>query len=90
MNALIELSPDVFEHREWVALQWVCQYLTHEGTFPNKDLPAAFEQLYTTTEQTCVFAVFKLMFFFNMLANSVFKDQYETGTACAIEPNLDE
>lgn len=90
MDALATLSPDMFEHREWVALQWVCQYLAQEGAFPDQELPAAFDQYYTPAEQTCIFAVFKMMFFFNMLANTMLKDRYATGTACAINPDIDK
>ena len=73
MSALIDLSPELFEPREWTALQWVRQYLTYDGAVPDKDLAGEFERLYSAGERTGIFAVFKLMFFFNMLTNTLFK-----------------
>ena len=73
MDGLRELSPDVLDHREWTALQWVRQYLTYDGAVPDQALAGEFERLYSAAERTGIFAVFKLMFFFNMLANTVFK-----------------
>ena len=73
MSALIDLSPEKFEPREWTALQWMRQYLTYDGAVPDQALAGEFERLYSAGERTAIFAVFKLMFFFNMLANTVFK-----------------
>ena len=90
MDALIDLSPERFERREWAALQWVRHFLAYDGAVPDQALSGEFERLYSAGERTCIFAVFKLMFFFNMLANTVFKDKYATGTTCAIEPDINE
>ena len=73
MKDLVELSPDRFERREWVALQWVKTYLLYEGAVPDSALAAEFEKLFTSRDRVEIFAVFKLMLFFNMLANTVKK-----------------
>lgn len=70
---LVDLSPDRFERREWVALQWVKSYLLYEGKMPAPVLAAEFESLYVSTRRVEIFAVFKLMLFFNMLMNTVRK-----------------
>ena len=69
-----------------MALQWVRNYLVFEGTFPDAGLAAKFESLYSPKERTCIFAIFKLMFFFNMLVNTVIRDRYTEGAACEIAP----
>ncbi|MDY6830258.1 MAG: hypothetical protein SWC96_00185 [Thermodesulfobacteriota bacterium] len=73
MKDLEELSPDRFDRRERVALQWVKTYLLYEGMIPDPALVAEFESLYPSSERVDIFAVFKLMLFFNMLANTVRK-----------------
>jgi hypothetical protein len=72
MDDLTTLSPDRFEQREWTALQWVRTYLVFEGAFPDENLTAAFARQYSPAERTDIFAVFKLMLFFNMLMNTLF------------------
>lgn len=71
MDDLKALSPDRFEQREWTALQWVRTYLVFEGAFPDEKLAAEFERRYSPAERVDIFAVFKLMLFFNMLANTL-------------------
>ena len=87
-EVLGELPRDQFDHREWVALQWVRNYLVFEGTFPNAELDAEldaeFENLYSPRERTCIFAIFKLMLFFNMLVNTLAGNRYAEGAACEI------
>lgn len=73
MKDLVELSPDRFDRREWVALQWVKTYLLFEGAVPDPALAGEFENLYLPTERVEIFAVFKLMLLFNMLMNTVRK-----------------
>ena len=70
---MVALSPDRFAHREWVALQWVKTYLLYEGAMPDPALDAEFESLFSDRNRAEIFAVFKLMLFFNMLANTVRK-----------------
>jgi hypothetical protein len=72
MEVLKDLPLDKLEHREWTALQWVRTYLAYEGDFPDPALPAEFERLYSPLERVSIFAVFKLMLFFNMLMNTLF------------------
>lgn len=74
MDDLKKLSPEQFDHREWVALQWVRSYLVFEGAFPDKSLVEGFERLYQPRERALIFAVFKLMLFFNMLTNTLFSE----------------
>ncbi|MEW6080131.1 MAG: hypothetical protein AB1724_20160 [Thermodesulfobacteriota bacterium] len=71
MDVLKNLSRDHLDHREWVALQWVRTYLVFAGNFPDPDLSAEFDRLYSPEERVSIFAVFKLMLFFNMLMNTV-------------------
>lgn len=69
----MDLSPDRFDRREWVALQWVKTYLLYEGAVPDFALAAEFESLFSDRDRVEIFAVFKLMLFFNMLMNTVRK-----------------
>jgi len=73
MKDLVDLSPDRFARRERVALQWVKTYLLYEGAMPDPVLNTDFEGLYASTERVDIFAVFKLMLFFNMLASTIRK-----------------
>lgn len=84
IDALIELDKNSFDYQEWVALQWVRTYLECEGVFPDPELNREFEHLFSPQERTCVFSIFKLMLFFNMLANTVFRERYDEGAACVI------
>jgi hypothetical protein len=70
-----------------VALQWVRSYLVGDGQVPDPSLTDEFLNRYSDREQTCVFAVFKLMFFFNMLANTLLRKRFTEGEACAIKKN---
>ncbi|MCP4552644.1 MAG: hypothetical protein GY834_11505 [Bacteroidetes bacterium] len=80
------LNPDNFEHREWIALQWLRTFLIFEGKFPDSQLNIEFEQLYSPREQVYIFSIFKTMFFFNVLATTFLKKRYKSGTACSIIP----
>jgi UPF0755 protein len=71
MDDLRELPRDSFEYREWVALKWARQYLLYEGAFPDPERVSDFERLYSLREQTDILAAVKMMWFFNMLSNTV-------------------
>ncbi len=86
MEALADLPPDRFEYREWVGLQWVRTYLVYEGDFPDPELAAEFERLFSPRAQVDIFAVFKLMFFANMLVNTVTRETFAEGAACTLPP----
>lgn len=90
MKALEELTPEKFDYKEWVALQWVRNYLVYEGNPPDAEIAREFENCYSLKEQVCIFAIFKLMFFFNMLVNTVRRERYTDGAACSIAPEAPE
>lgn len=90
MKALEELTPENFEYEEWVALQWVRNYLVYEGNPPDDAIAREFEKYYPLKEQVCIFAIFKLMLFFNMLVNTVRRDRYADGAACSITPEASD
>jgi len=69
-----------------VALQWVRNYLVYEGNPPDAEIAREFANLYSPKEQVSIFAIFKLMFFFNMLVNTLRRDRYADGAACSITP----
>ena len=71
MKDLAALEKDKFDYKEWAALMWVRDYITFEGEFPEEQVVEEFEKLYTIKEQKRVVAVFKTMFFFNMLGNTI-------------------
>ena len=84
IDDLVALNPENFEHREWIALQWLRTFLIFEGKFPDPQLNSEFEQLYSRREQVYIFSIFKGMFFFNVLATTFVKERYKPETACAI------
>jgi len=85
-----ELTPDKFDYKEWVALQWVHNYLVYEGNPPDAEIAREFENYYSLKEQVCIFAIFKLMLFFNMLVNTVHRERHADGAACSIAPEASE
>jgi len=73
MDNLKELKEGNFEHREWVALTWVRQYMLFEGDFPDPNIVSEFAHLFSSRERTDIVAAVKMIFFFNMLSNTLFQ-----------------
>ncbi len=69
-----------------MALDLVRQYLIHEGDFSDPDLVREFKTLFSRREQVDIMAAVKMMSFFNMLVNTIVREQYTEGAACAIKP----
>ncbi len=70
IDSLVYLKKDDFEYKEWIALTWVRHHILFEGEFPDPDLDETFKTLYSEKEQLRIIAVYKLMFFFNLLSNT--------------------
>jgi len=81
----VELRQEDFDYREWVAMQWIRNYIVFEGDISDRELVREFERIYSQKEQVRIFAVVKMMLFSNMLSNTIVKDVFEEGTACSIE-----
>ncbi len=69
-----------------MALRWIKNHLVYEGACPDPELAESLENLYSPRERVNIFAVFKLMLFFNMLVNTLTRPKYTAGAACSINP----
>lgn len=63
------MNREDFDEHLWIALQWARTYLLFEGTFPDKCIDDIFRTAYQPREQKDIFAIMKLMLFFNMIMN---------------------
>ena len=70
MARLVDLSPDGFEHREWVALEWARSWALTRGEVADSTVTAEFESLYTEQERRDILAVVTVMDFANRFMNS--------------------
>jgi hypothetical protein len=78
------LKQEDFDYREWVALQWIRNYILFEGDMPDSKLVGEFKRLYSKKEQVRIFALVKMMLFSNMLSNSLIKETFKEGAVCNI------
>jgi len=70
MARLVDLSPDDFEHREWVALEWARVWAISRGEVADSRVTAELESLYTEQERRDMLAVITAMDFANRFMNS--------------------
>jgi alkylhydroperoxidase family enzyme len=70
MACLVDLSPDDFEHREWVALEWARKWAISRGEIADNRIETEFESLYTEQERRDILAVVTVMDFANRFMNS--------------------
>jgi alkylhydroperoxidase family enzyme len=70
MARLVNLSPDDFEHREWVALEWARTWALSRGEVSDSTVTAEFESIYTEQERRDILAVVTVMDFANRFMNS--------------------
>jgi len=69
VNDLVDLDPDIFDRREYVALRWVRSFLTTPEGVP-VEIDEEFCAEFTPEERTHVIASMKGMFIFNLLVNT--------------------
>jgi hypothetical protein len=70
MASLVDLSPDDFEHREWVALEWARTWALSRGEVAEGSATDEFESLYSEQERRDILAVVTTMDFANRFMNS--------------------
>lgn len=73
MEKLIELNPDKFERKEWVALAYARDWAVFRGYSPDDDLVKEYEALYTDQERRDLLAVLTIMDFANRTMNTITK-----------------
>jgi len=70
MKDLVELNPEKFERREWLALAWVRDWALFKGEFPDRELVKEYEAAYTEQQRRDILAVAVTMDFANRFMNS--------------------
>ena len=64
------LDPSDFDHRQWVALMIVRDWVIFDGELPDEELVEEFETLYTEKEQKDIMALMEVQFFANRWNNT--------------------
>lgn len=78
IEKLIDLNPEDFEYREWLALKFA-----QDWVFSNEQVRAAsyledYKRSYSDLEQGCILKLLKMMQFANQFNNTFFRKQWRS------------
>jgi hypothetical protein len=74
MGKLVELAPEDFDRKTWVALAWARDWALFRGEMPDEELVSEFESLYNEQERRDILATVTVMDFANRFMNSTTGD----------------
>ncbi len=70
MAELVNLEPDDFDRRTWVALAWARDWALFRDPMPDRELVEEFESLYNEQERRDILATVTIMDFANRFMNT--------------------
>jgi len=76
IEQLIELRPEHFKRREWLALKYAQEWIFRGGQEPEAGWVAEFRDAYTALEQDCILKLLRMMRFANQFNNTFFRKKW--------------
>jgi len=90
IDKLIYLKKEDFEHKEWLALKYVQDWVFLNGNEPTTAYISDYQAHYTEKERLCVHKLLKMMRFANYFNNTFFRKPWRSeldgaSGSCAVE-----